>query len=51
VRNFLDAVKSRGTPTCDIEAGFYAALPCLLANVAIREERTVRWDGDKLAVV
>ncbi|MCC7042642.1 MAG: Gfo/Idh/MocA family oxidoreductase [Acidobacteria bacterium] len=51
VRNFLDAVKSRGRTNCDIEAGFYAALPCLLANVAIREERTVRWDGDKLAVV
>lgn len=51
VRNFLDAVKSRGQTNCDMEAGFYAALPCLLANVAIREERTVRWDGDKLAVV
>lgn len=51
VRNFLDAVKSRGKTNCDMEAGFYAALPCLLANVAIREERTVRWDGDKLAVV
>ena len=51
VRSFLDAVKSRQKPNCDMEAGFYAALPCLLANVAIREERTVRWDGDKLAVV
>ncbi len=51
VRNFLDAVKSRGRTNCDMDAGFYAALPCLLANVSIREERTVRWDGDKLAVV
>lgn len=51
VRNFLDAVKSRGRTICDMEAGFYAALPCLLANVAIREERTVRWDDANLRVV
>ena len=47
VRNFLDSVKSRQRPNCDMEAGFAASLPCLLANVAIREEKTVKWDGNR----
>ncbi|HEU4695201.1 MAG TPA: Gfo/Idh/MocA family oxidoreductase [Vicinamibacterales bacterium] len=47
VRNFLDSVKSRQKPVCDMEAGFAASLPCLLANVAIQQERTVKWDGNK----
>jgi hypothetical protein len=47
VRNFLDSVKSRQKPVCDVEAGFAASLPCLLANVAIQQERTVKWDGTK----
>ena len=47
VRNFLDSVKSRKPPTCPLEAGFAASLPCLLANVAIREEKTIKWDGNK----
>jgi hypothetical protein len=47
VRNFLDSVKSRQKPVCDVEAGFAATLPCLLANVAIQQERTVKWDGNK----
>jgi predicted dehydrogenase len=47
VRNFLDSVKSRQKPVCDLEAGFAASLPCLLANVAIQQERSVKWNGDK----
>ena len=47
VRNFLDSVKSRQKPVCDVEAGFAASLPCLLANVAIQKEKTVKWDGNK----
>jgi predicted dehydrogenase len=45
VRNFLDAVKSRQKPNCDVEVGFYAALPCLLAIVSVKTGKTVRWDG------
>ncbi len=45
VRNFLDAVKSRQKPTCDIEIGFNAALPCLLAIVSVKTGKTVTWDG------
>ena len=43
-RNFLDCVKSRGKPVSDLEIGFYASLPCLLAVKAVREGRSFRWD-------
>ena len=45
VRNFLDAVRSRQTPNCDVEVGFHSVLPCLLALVSVRTGRTVQWDG------
>jgi predicted dehydrogenase len=45
VRNFLDAVKSREKPNCDIEIGFSSALPCLLAIVSVKTGKTVKWDG------
>jgi len=43
-RNFLDCVKSRNKPVSELEIGFYASLPCLLAVKAIREGRSFRWD-------
>jgi hypothetical protein len=45
VRNFLDSVKSRQKPVCDVETGFNSTLPCLLAIVSVKEGRTVKWDG------
>jgi predicted dehydrogenase len=45
VRNFLDSVKSRKKPNCDIEVGFNSSLPCLLAIVSVKTGQTVRWDG------
>ena len=45
IRNFLDAVKSRQRPNCDVEVGFYSALPCLLAIVSVQTGKTVTWDG------
>ena len=47
VKNFLDCVRSRQRTVCDMEAGFAASLPPLLANVSIQEERLVKWDGNK----
>jgi hypothetical protein len=47
VKNFLDCVRSRQKPVCDMEAGFAASLPPLLANVSIQEEKLVKWDGSK----
>lgn len=44
-RNFLDCVKSRQQPACDMETGFYSSLPCLLAVMSIRQGRSFAWDG------
>jgi predicted dehydrogenase len=44
-RNFLDCVKSRQKPASDMEIGYYAALPCLLALEALKEGRALGWDA------
>ncbi len=44
-RNFLDCVKSRQKPVCDIDIGFHSSLPCVIALMAIRQGRPFTWDG------
>ena len=44
-RNFLDCVKSRQKPVCDMETGFNSTLPTLLAVLSIRQGRSFTWDG------
>jgi predicted dehydrogenase len=58
MRNFLNCVKSRETPICDIEVGFRSVTICHLGNISLRlGGRTLRWDpvretfeGDALAI-
>ena len=56
MRNFLDCVRSREKPICDIEVGFRSVTVCHLGNIALRLGRTLQWDpvkerffGDALA--
>jgi predicted dehydrogenase len=51
VRNFLDCVKSRGTPIADLESGHRSVTSCHLANIAMKLGRVVRWDAEKEDVV
>ena len=44
-RNFLDCIKSRQKPNCEIEIGFHSTLPCLIALLAIQQGRSFTWDG------
>jgi predicted dehydrogenase len=44
-RNFLDCIKSRQKPAADMEIGYYAALPCLLALEALKEGKSLGWDA------
>ena len=44
VKNFLECVKSRQQPVSDVEVGFYATLPCVLAIRAMREGKAFGWD-------
>ena len=51
-RNFLDCVKSRQKPICELEIGFYSSLPCLLALMSIQQGgRTIAWDGKTAKLV
>jgi predicted dehydrogenase len=46
VRNFLDCVKSRATPTCDIEIAHRSTNTCHIANIAYKLGRKLEWDPD-----
>ncbi len=50
-RVFLDAIKSRTKPPADLEVGFYASLPCILAVKAIREGKCFKWDDAGMKAV
>ncbi len=45
IRNFLDCVKSRQSPTSDIEIGHRSTTTCLLGNIALRSGRRIVWDA------
>jgi len=44
-RNFLDSVKSRKTPSCDIEYGHRCTTAALIANIAHRTKSFLEWDA------
>ncbi len=43
--DFLDAIETRRRPACDIEHGYDATNMCLLAMIALKLGRSVKWDG------
>ena len=47
VRNFLDCVKSRGTPVENLELGHFVSTVAHLGNVAFRAGRQIEWDPKK----
>jgi len=51
VRNFLDCVKSRAVPASDLVSSHGTAIPCHLANLAMKVGRVLRWDAKKEDVV
>jgi predicted dehydrogenase len=44
-RNFLDCVRSRKAPTCDVEFGHRCTTAALIANVAHRSKLYLEWDA------
>jgi hypothetical protein len=44
-RNFLDCVRSRKQPNCDIEFGHRATTAPLIANIAHRTRSFLEWDA------
>jgi predicted dehydrogenase len=49
-RNFIDCVKSRAEPICDIEIGHRSSSTAMLGNLAYRSGASVDWDAAKEAV-
>jgi predicted dehydrogenase len=45
IRNFLDCVKTRNLPVCDIEVGHRSTTTALLGNVALRSGRRIVWNA------
>jgi predicted dehydrogenase len=50
-QNFLDCVKSRQQPICDVEIGHRTATVCHLGNMAVRLGRKIQWDPAKERII
>ncbi|RYC66804.1 MULTISPECIES: Gfo/Idh/MocA family protein [Spirosoma] len=46
-KDFLDAIKTRKAPICDVEVGHRTASVCTIGNIAYRLKRPLRWNPDK----
>jgi hypothetical protein len=44
-RNFLDCVKSRQRPNCDVEEGHRSTTYAHLANIALATKSRLEWDA------
>jgi predicted dehydrogenase len=42
--NWLDCIRSRHRPVCDVEIGHRSVTVCHLANIALRLRRPLQWD-------
>jgi predicted dehydrogenase len=49
--NWLDCIRSRKLPICDVAIGHRSATVCHLGNIAIRSQKTVHWDPAKEQMV
>ena len=47
IRDFLDCVKSRNTPLCNLEDGHRSTSFAHLANIALETKTRLEWDADK----
>jgi predicted dehydrogenase len=47
MRNFLQAIETRGKPVADIEQGHISTASCILANLSLSLGRTLTWDAQK----
>jgi predicted dehydrogenase len=45
--DFLDAIKNKRRPVCDIEIGHRSTVMSLLGMLSMKVGRSVRWDGEK----
>ncbi|MCE6991533.1 Gfo/Idh/MocA family protein [Dyadobacter sp. CY323] len=46
-KDFLNSIKSRKPPICDVETGHRTASVCNIGNIAYRLKRSLKWDPQK----
>lgn len=51
MRDFLQAIDSRGKPVADIEQGHISTASCILANLSMQLGRSLSWDGEHQQVI
>lgn len=49
-RDWLNCIRSRRRPICDVEIGCRSATVCHLGNIAIRTGKTIHWDPKREVV-
>ena len=49
--NWLDCIKTRKAPICDVAIGHHSAIVCHLGNIAVRTGRKISWDPAKEQIV
>jgi predicted dehydrogenase len=47
MRNLLECIATREKPVADIEQGYISTASCILANLALKTGRTLKWDPEK----
>jgi predicted dehydrogenase len=50
-RNFIECVKSRGTPVESVEIGHRVSTVCHLGNIAMKLDRKLRWDAKAETII
>jgi hypothetical protein len=50
-QNWVECIKNRKLPICDVEIGHRSATVCHLGNIAIRTGRKISWDPAKEEIV
>ena len=50
-RDWLQSIRTRKRPLCEVEDGHKVATACHLANMSLRLGRAIRWDPDKEQVI
>ena len=49
--DWLDAIRGRTKPICDIETGASSVIVCHLGNLAYKLQRPLKWDPDHAAFI
>jgi predicted dehydrogenase len=50
-RDWVDCIKSRNRPFCEVEDGHRVATACNLANMSLRLKRSLKWDPEKEEII